>query len=201
MMGRNNVDEKRDILNAKYNEVQTKAYDLDRLRKVEYERDKELKKWYAFDEKTEGSDLLINWLCSSTNPKYVRLGRVLTQLESIRENQNNVLRAQANIVIMKNPIHMDDKTVKTTYKEFEQIEKRAVKANSIILKSLKKYQDVVEFYNSPDFINLCLEAKKLNSQHEVLNPYFDEHKNIIMEFLDSSPYLQLLYQNDNSKHL
>ncbi len=161
---------------------------------------------------TGSEDLVAEALLATNEPRYVRLGKYLKEINDMKNirDYKNITKAEVAADIEDIRDHVPrrsyfDGDIKTTYKQFKKIEKQKIKIDKEICKKTNKYKDVGHFI-SVDKVDVELELKAL-IEHKVYNdegiinngtydPYIssihDLQPSELTEFFDNCPELDFV---------
>lgn len=195
-------NEKESILNAKRNEIESKTGKS--LKDLGYANGKEdIAKAYPTSDKFERCNLLIRVLKATKVPRYVELARILDII-----NDDNFYtyvgleRREAAFIVEKLP---QRGSIKTTFKEFQQLRKRTEKVHNKTLRSLKKYEEVLELYRkgmNDLFFDLQRRFPEIKTTNEYrIDSIVKEQQSEVVEFLNSREELSFVKSHSKLSRL
>ena len=172
------------VVRAKRNEVESKGLD-------QYygdSRNAAVDKAYNAYASTS-RDKLAGYLEETKVPRYVRLAKFLREIYTVNTDYE---KAKVVLKDKDNRYGIYGKKVKTTYKEFKQIEKRARKVSKKNAAKLNKFKDVKNFIQHDlDNVLFELESKSLGR--------FDTIR--LTEFFDNCDELKFLRHSKLTKNV
>lgn len=174
-----NIKDMDSVVKAKHNEIKSKGLD-------NYYGDPDnfaVGKAYGVYDKSPKRELA-EYLEATKVPKYVRLAKFLNELYYVDVDYE---QAQVLLSDKDNEYLVRHVNVKTVYKEFKEIEKRAKKVNKRRAAKLRKYKDVRKFISGGTIRHILddLNASHISKQNiTALTNFFDNCSEL--RFLNSS---------------
>ena len=192
MMNGYSEKEKSSILTAKLNEITslTEKDEKELKDMSSIELTTTLMKVYPESNRVECCRKLIDFLRETKEPIYVELARILEIINKKYKRENSVDIDSAEVVIKNLNERGKINNIKTTYKEFQQIQKRK---NKISLKTkilLKKYEEVEKFYKK-ELVHLWNDILDIYGEHSNLK-YDSFEQNEVINFLNNHNSLKFL---------
>ena len=194
---------KQNILEAKLNGVvdDIETATTKKFREEELREDKSqgfyVERAYEPSSKVSAAEFLCMYLRRSNEPSLIETARILEVLAQNDTNLTEALKEEQARLLLSNYSGIkdgDSKTIKTTYKEFEQIRKRREKVSAKTLRKLKKYKDVVAFYESGEILDVAKAAKQ--NEWDLVSPdritRFFKYGAGELPFIHNNPHLYQL---------